>query len=134
MKKIALYIIASSALLVSACGNAEIGAVTGELKSAAQTAVGEAKAEMGLAPGGLLTTQNACLLAGQSEIFCGCLSTELGPELDASHAEGMGAALKATLGGDFQGALAQATTMNPETRTAIAKCGTRAAVAGAIGQ
>jgi hypothetical protein len=134
MKKIALYAAPFMFLALAACGSPEVGAVTSELKTAAKAAAGEAMTEAGLAAGGLMTTQNACLLAGQSEVFCGCLSTELGNELDASHIEGLTTALKTGLGGDLKGALKDAGAIDPETRAALTKCGTRAAISGAIGQ
>jgi hypothetical protein len=121
-------------LALAACGSPEVGAVTSELKSVAKSAAGDAMAEAGLAAGGLMTTQNACLLAGQSEIFCGCISTELGEKLDTSHIEGLTKALQASLSGDIGGALKDASSIDPDTRAALTKCGTRAAISGAMGQ
>jgi hypothetical protein len=126
--------VCATLLLLAGCGSPEIGAVKSEAKSAAKTAVDTAVADLGLAPGGLLTTQNACLLAGQSEVFCGCLATELGPDLDATHIEALSGAIKTGLSGDLKGAVADATNIDPETRAALAKCGTRAALSGAMGQ
>jgi hypothetical protein len=134
MKKFSAFAAPFMFLALVACGSPEVGAVTSELKAAAKSAASDAMAEAGLAAGGLMTTQNACLLAGQSEVFCGCLSTELGNELDASHIEGLTTALKASLGGDIKGAVKEAGGIDPETRTALAKCGARAAISGAIGQ
>jgi hypothetical protein len=134
MKKIPLFAVPFALLALSACGSPEIGAATSEIKSAAKSVAGEAIAEAGLAPGGLLTTQNACLLAGQSDVFCGCLATELGNKLDADHVAGLAPAIKASLEGDLGAAAKEAATINPQTRTALAKCGTRAAIAGAVGQ
>jgi hypothetical protein len=134
MKKLALIATPFLFLALAACGSPEVGAVTSELKAAAKTAAGDAMAEAGLAAGGLMTTQNACLLAGQSEVFCGCLSTELGNKLDASHIESLTTALKTGLGGDLKGALKDANNIDPDTRAALTKCGTRAAISGAIGQ
>ena len=134
MKKIACYAAPFLFLALLGCNSPEIGAVTGELKSAAKAAAGEAMAEAGLAPGGLMTTQNACLMAGQSEVFCGCLSAELGPELDASHIQGLTEALATSAGGDAAAAVKDASNVDPTTRAALVKCGTRAAISGAIGQ
>jgi hypothetical protein len=127
-------VIGLALLALTACGSPEVGAATSELKSAAKSAASDAMAEAGLAAGGLLTTQNACLLAGQSEVFCGCLGAELGNKLDAKHIEGLTPAIKASLSGDIQGALKEAGGIDPDTRAALAKCGTRAAIAGAVGQ
>jgi hypothetical protein len=121
-------------LALAACGSPEVGAVTSELKSVAKSAAGDAMAEAGLAAGDLMTTQNACLLAGQSEVFCGCISNELGNKLDASHIEGLTKALQASLSGDISGALKDASSIDPNTRAALTKCGTRAAISGAMGQ
>ena len=134
MKKIAYYAAPFLFLALLGCNSPEIGAVTGELKSAAKAAAGDAMAEAGLAPGGLMTTQNACLMAGQSEVFCGCLSAELGPELDASHIQGLTEALATSAGGDAAAAVKDASNVDPTTRAALVKCGTRAAISGAIGQ
>jgi hypothetical protein len=134
MKKLILIATPFWLFLLTACGSPEVGAVTSELKSAAKAAASDAMSEAGLAAGGLMTTQNACLLAGQSEVFCGCLSTELGDKLDASHIDGLTTALKTGLGGDIKGALKDASTIDPDTRAALTKCGTRAAISGAIGQ
>jgi hypothetical protein len=118
---------------LSACGSPEIGAATSELKTVAKGAVGDVMSEAGLSAGGLLTTENACLLAGQSQALCGCLSTELGSEIDQTHIDGLTQGLKSSLGGDIKGALKGASSIDPETRTALTKCGARAAIAGAIG-
>ena len=134
MKKIACYAAPFLFLALLGCNSPEIGAVTGELKSAAKTAANDAMAEAGLAPGGLMTTQNACLIAGQSEVFCGCLSTELGPKLDASHIEGLTQAIVTSASGDAAAAVKDASNVDPTTRAALVKCGTRAAISGAIGQ
>lgn len=134
MKNFALITAPLLFLAVMGCNSPEAGAVAGELKTAAKAAASDAMSEAGLAAGGLMTTQNACLLAGQSEVFCGCLSTELGSKLDASHIEGLTTALNTSLTGDIGGALKDASSIDPATRTALTKCGTRAAIAGAVGQ
>jgi hypothetical protein len=130
MKKSLRYLAPLALMALIGCNSPEVGAATSELKSAAKAAVKEAT---GVA-GGLMTTTNACLMAGQSEALCGCLGTELGQELDAKHIEGLSGALKAGLGGDVDAAIKEATNIDPETRAALAKCGTRAAIAGAVGQ
>jgi hypothetical protein len=134
MKKLALLVAPFLFVALAACGSPEVGAVTSEIKTAAKAAAGDAMSEAGLAAGGLMTTQNVCLLAGQSEVLCGCLSTELGSKLDASHIEGLTTALKSSLSGDIGGALKDASSIDPATRAALTKCGTRAAISGAIGQ
>jgi hypothetical protein len=134
MKKRLLFPISLAIIALTACGSPEASAVTSELKSAAKTAATDAMREAGLATGGLMTTQNACLLAGQSQALCTCLGTELGNELDASHIASLTTAIKSGLSGDIGGALKDASAIDPKTRAALTKCGTRAAIAGAIGQ
>jgi hypothetical protein len=134
MKKPMRLLIPCFLFTLAACGSPEVGAAAQELKNAAKAAAGDAMAEAGFAAGGILTTQNACLLAGQSEAFCGCISTQLGNTLDERHLASLAPALKASLSGDVTSALKEASNIDPETRTALATCGTRAAIAGAIGQ
>jgi hypothetical protein len=130
MKKSLRYLAPLALMALIGCNSPEVGAATSELKSAAKAAMKEAT---GVA-GGLMTTTNACLIAGQSEALCGCLGTELGEELDAKHIEGLTTSLKTGLGGDLKGALKDAGAIDPDTRAALTKCGTRAAISGAIGQ
>jgi hypothetical protein len=135
MTKIYLRLLTPLAILaLVGCESPEVGAATSEIKTAAKAVAQDALGEVGGAAGNLLTTQNACLVAGQSEVFCGCLADELGNQLDASHIEGLTTALKTSLGGDIKGALKDAANIDPQTRAALAKCGTRAAIAGAVGQ
>ncbi len=134
MKKLALYAAPFLFLALTACNSPEVGAAASELGSVAKAAAGDAIKEATGVAGGLMTTTNACMLAGQSEAFCGCLGTELGQQLDTKHIEGLTGALKAGIGGDVDGAIKEASTIDPETRSALAKCGTRAAIAGAVGQ
>jgi hypothetical protein len=134
MKKLFLLPMSLAFFALAACDGPEVGAATSEIKSAAKAAASDALSEAGFAAGSLMTTQNACLLTGQSQELCGCLSTELGNELDASHIEGLTQAIKTSLGGDIGGALKDASAIDPKTRAALAKCGTRAAIAGAVGQ
>jgi hypothetical protein len=134
MKKLIRRLTPLAFLALISCNSPEMGAATNELKSAAKAAAGDALKEASGVAGGLMTTTNACLLAGQSQALCGCLGTELGQELDAKHIEGLTGALKAGLGGDVDAAIKEASNIDPETRSALAKCGTRAAIAGAVGQ
>jgi hypothetical protein len=138
MKKLILLYASIVCLSIAGCDSPDLNAVTDEIKttakSAAQSAANDAMSEAGLAAGGLLTTGNACLLAGQSEALCSCLSTELGSQLDAKHIEGLTAAIKSGLGGDVGAAIKGAGSIDPQTRAALAKCGTRAAISGAMGQ
>ncbi len=121
-------------LTLAGCNSPEVGAAASELKTAAKSAAGDAFKEASSVAGGLMTTRNACLMAGQSEVFCGCLNEELGEKLDPSHVSGLTEALKASLGGDIEGALKEASSIDPQTRSALATCTTRAAIAGAVGQ
>ena len=104
------------------------------VKSAAKTATGDIVQEATAAAGGLMSTTNACLLAGQSQAFCGCLGTEMGQTLDAKHIEGLTGAVKAGLSGDVDAALKEAKEIDPETRKALTTCAARAAISGVVGQ
>jgi hypothetical protein len=121
-------------IALAACNSPEVGAAASELKTAAKSAAGDAFKEASSVAGGLMTTGNACLLAGQSEVFCGCLNNELGEKLEPSHIGGLTEALKITLTGDIDAALKEASTIDPQTRSALATCTMRAAIAGAVGQ
>lgn len=134
MKKLTLCATPLLFLALIGCNSPEVGAAASELGSAAKAAAGDAIKEATGVAGGLMTTSNACLLAGQSEAFCGCLGTELGQALDTKHIEGITQIVKTGIGGDVDAALKEAGNIDPETRAAVAKCGTRAAIAGAIGQ
>lgn len=124
----------ASAMMLAACGDLpapppEAAAAVSELKGAARDVASEAAK----ATGDLLDTRTACVMAGQSEAFCGCVAQELGPRLDAGHLDAMTGLVRAGLSGaPDQAADAAGTVLDEETRVALTRCATRAAVAGAV--
>lgn len=149
-------------LLLAACGGgggeaassgaeaaaAEAAAVTAEGSSEGETAVADLKGSLGTlataaadvagdaarVAGSALDTNTACQLAGQSPAFCGCLAERLGPDLDGKAIEAMISVLTEAAGGSVQGALEQATNIEPATREAVTACAVQGAVAGAVGE
>ncbi len=109
---------------------ADLKGSLGTLATAAVDVAGDAARVAGSA----LDTNTACQLAGQSAAFCGCLATRLGPDLDAKAIEAMASVLTEAAGGSLQGALDQATNIDPTTREAVTACAVEGAVAGAVGE
>lgn len=109
---------------------ADLKGSLGTLATAAVDVAGDAARVAGSA----LDTRTACQLAGQSAAFCGCLATRLGPDLDAKAIEAMASVLTEAAGGSLQGALDQATNIDPTTREAVTACAAEGAVAGAVGE
>jgi hypothetical protein len=112
MRFVAFGFCAMAALALSACGD------LGEVKNAAGDV---AKGAMEAA-GGIVDTQTACTMAGQSEEFCGCLQTELGAKIEPQHIEALGKVIREGMGGDLQKAAENAPDIDPKTRQAIGKC------------
>jgi hypothetical protein len=79
MKYAFASLLLAATLALSGCGQdpSETAATMKELKSSAVSVAGDAAK----AVGEVLDTKLVCQLAGQSESFCGCLQTELGPKL-----------------------------------------------------
>ena len=160
--RLAVAATALSALaLLAACGGggdsvgsqaetaaAEASAAAAEGSSEGETAVADLKGSLGTlataavdvagdaarVAGSALDTRTACQLAGQSAAFCGCLATRLGPDLDSKAIEAMASVLTEAAGGSLQGALDQATNIDPATREAVTACAVEGAVAGAVGE
>jgi hypothetical protein len=74
--------------------------------------------------------KTACTLAGQNEAFCGCLQTQLGPELTKEHMDAALGIIRSSIGGDVGKAAEAATNIDPKTRQAFVTC----AVQGAVGE
>lgn len=74
--------------------------------------------------------KTACTLAGQNEQFCGCLQTQLGPELTKEHMDAAVSIIRSSIGGDVGQAAEAATNIDPKTRQAFVTC----AVQGAVGE
>jgi formylmethanofuran:tetrahydromethanopterin formyltransferase len=113
-------------LALAACG--EPPAAVKDLKEAAGAAAQDAIK----VAASTVDTQTACTLAGQSEAFCGCLQTELGPQIAPEHVETVGRVLKETLGGKgIEAAATEATGIDPKTRQALISCATKGAIGAA---
>ncbi|OYU52703.1 MAG: hypothetical protein CFE27_04930 [Alphaproteobacteria bacterium PA1] len=120
----------TAALALSACGQApnEAAATVKELKSSAVSVAGDAAK----AVGEVLDTKLVCQLAGQSESFCGCLQTELGPKLKPEHIDAVTAIVKTSIDGSIQSAVQTATSLDPKTRNGLVSCAAKAAISDAI--
>jgi hypothetical protein len=87
------------------------------------------------AASGAVDTQTACVLAGQSEVFCGCVQESLGAELSGEHLEMLKNVVSESLNGNgLQAALETSGSLDAETRDALVQCATNAAVEGALGE
>jgi hypothetical protein len=87
------------------------------------------------AASGAVDTQTACVLAGQSEAFCGCVQDSLGAELSGEHLEMLKNVVSESLNGNgLQAALETSGSLDAETRDALVQCATNAAVEGALGE
>lgn len=128
------YALASMLLTVSltltACGQApnETTETMKELKSSAVSVAGDAAK----AVGEVLDTKLVCQLAGQSESFCGCLQSELGPKLKAEHIDAVTAIVKTSIDGSIQSAVQTATSLDPKARNGLVSCAAKAAISDAI--
>lgn len=80
-------------------------------------------------------TRTACVMAGQSEAFCGCVQERLGPRITREHVEDLAnVTLQATSAEGVEAAAREAENIDPATREAVVQCATHAAVQGMIGQ
>ncbi|WP_085340743.1 hypothetical protein [Aquidulcibacter paucihalophilus] len=129
MKSLTALLLAAT-LALSACGQAptEAAETVKELKSSAVSVAGDAAK----AVGEVLDTKLVCQLAGQSETFCGCLQTELGPKLKAEHIDAVTAIVKTSIDGSIQSAVETATSLDPKTRNGLVSCAAKAAISDAI--
>ena len=130
MKHLFSALLFSAALALSGCGQApnETAATIKELKSSAVDVAGDAAK----AVGEVLDTKLVCQLAGQSESFCGCLQSELGPKLKAEHIDAVTAIVKTSIDGSIQSAVQTATSLDPKTRSGLVSCAAKAAISDAI--
>ena len=83
----------------------------------------------------MVSLKTACTVAGQSEVFCGCVQDQLGSKLDAGQLRGLTEVIVETVKtGTLEGAAEKSQALSPETRTAFIQCAARATVAGAVGE
>lgn len=114
-------------LLLSACD------VPSNLEEAKQQAADIGGQVMDTARGAV-DTRTACMLAGQSEAFCGCVQERLGPEITEQHMTEITGVVRETLEGrSIEAAAETASDIDPTTRDALVQCATHAAIQGAIG-
>lgn len=120
--------IALSALaLVAACDVPEVEQIQQEAAEIGGQALEAAR--------GAVDTRTACMLAGQSEAFCGCLQERLGPEITQEHLDAVtGMARRTAEGGSLETAAQEAQNVDPATRDALVQCATQAAVQGIVGE
>jgi hypothetical protein len=130
MKYALVSMLLTVSLTLSACGQApnETAETMKELKSSAVSVAGDAAK----AVGEVLDTKLVCQLAGQSESFCGCLQSELGPKLKAEHIDAVTAIVKTSIDGSIQSAVQTATSLDPKTRNGLVSCAAKAAISDAI--
>ncbi|MBX9746783.1 MAG: hypothetical protein K2X34_07770 [Hyphomonadaceae bacterium] len=84
---------------------------------------------------GAVDTRTACVLAGQSEAFCGCVQERLGSEITQEHLDAItGVARRTVEGASVEAAAEEAQNIDPTTRDAIVQCATTAAIQGALGE
>lgn len=84
---------------------------------------------------GVVDTRTACMLAGQSEAFCGCVQERMGSRITGEHLEDItGVVAGAVQSGSIEGAARSASDIDPATRDALIQCATHAAVQGALGE
>jgi formylmethanofuran:tetrahydromethanopterin formyltransferase len=83
---------------------------------------------------GAVDTRTACMLAGQSDAFCGCVQERLGARITPERVEDVTSVVtEAVQSGSIEGAAQSAQNIDPVTREALLECGTHAAVQGALG-
>lgn len=80
-------------------------------------------------------TRTACVIAGQSEAFCGCVQERLGARITREHVEDItGVVTSAVQSGSIEGAARSASDIDPTTRDALIQCAANTAVQGMIGE
>lgn len=83
---------------------------------------------------GAVDTRTACMLAGQSDAFCGCVQERLGARITPAQIEDVTSVVtEAVQSGSIEGAAQSAQNIEPATREALLQCTTHAAVQGALG-
>lgn len=114
-------------LLLAACGDADIEGAKQQAAEWGGQAIGAAT--------DVVDTRTACMLAGQSEAFCGCVQTRLGSDLTREHVEALTDVIgRAASGGSLEAAAESVANTDPAVRDAIVSCATNAAVQSALGE
>jgi hypothetical protein len=116
--------------IAAGCGDARLTESVGALKTAATDVAKDAVA----AAGDVVDTRTVCVIAGQSEAFCGCLQGELGSRIEPGHIDALTGVVRATLQGGVDEAVKSAAGIDPDTRAALTRCAVRGAVSEAVAQ
>ncbi len=123
MKPVVVLLVSSAFLSVSACGLGanDTDASEKELKSFVNVAGTAAKSVSEL-----LDTKLVCQVAGQTESFCSCLKTELGPNLKSEHIDAITEIITISIDGAAESPenLEKAKSLDPDTVKAVVACGT----------
>jgi hypothetical protein len=129
MKPLKVLFASVTLVALAACGD-----LSSDLENAKQEAAAIGREALEVA-GGEVDTRSACMLAGQSEAFCGCLSERLGPEITAEQIGVVTDTVRATLSGEtIATSETDPTDISASTRQAVVQCATRAAIDGAVGE
>lgn len=121
-------LLTAAAFALAACG--DLGASLEEANQGAAE-IAQETLEAGM---GAVDTQTACVLAGQTEAFCGCVAERLGPDLTVEHVAALRDAVAASVSGEGSEASGEsAQPIDAATRQALVQCATRAAIDGAAG-
>jgi len=116
-------------IALAACGD-----LSSDLENATQEAVAIGREALEVA-GGEVDTRTACVLAGQSGAFCGCLSERLGAEITSEQIGAVTDVVGATVNGETNASGENApATIDATTRQTIVECATRAAIDGAVSE
>jgi hypothetical protein len=123
------FIFAIAVVALAGCGEAPEA-----LTQAKQEAAALAK-EAASAAAGAVDTRTACVVAGQSAAFCGCLQDELGPRIKGEHVEAVTAVLRRPIAGEpIADAAKSAPTIDAPTRAALVQCAAKGAVSEAASE
>ncbi len=121
-------LVAGLGLALAACGDA---ADLQQVKQGTLDLGGQALE----AASGAVDTKTACILAGQPEVFCGCVQDSLGSKITSEHLEALKNVVTDSLSGEgLPAAIEKAGNVDAQTREALVQCATKAAVEGALGE
>ena len=113
---------------LAACGD------TSDLSDAKQGAL-ELSEQALEAASSAVDTQTACMLAGQSQAFCGCVQERLGPDVTGEHVEALSSVIRQTMSGQsVETAARNAEGLDAATREALVQCATHAAIQSAVNE
>ncbi|MCU0881425.1 MAG: hypothetical protein MUF14_02025 [Hyphomonadaceae bacterium] len=127
----AISLVALFCVGLSACGDA---GQAGTVAAGALLETGAAVArDAAGAAAELADTKSVCVIAGQSPAFCGCLQNELGPRVDTVAVDALSGIVKSSLDGGVEGLATSLKDVDPATRSAITRCGVKAAADGMMG-